>query len=56
MTEEMKFPTPAEMREYEKQARVLRAEMMKAGIKATFHLPKAALEAVRQWAARPAHA
>ena len=56
MTTEIKYPTPAELRAYELQARELRAETMRAGIKAAFRMPKAALAAVRHWAARPAHA
>ena len=56
MTNEMKFPTPAEIRAYELAARELRAQTMAAGIKAVARLPKAMLEGLRAWAARPAHA
>ncbi len=56
MTNDMKFPTRAELQAYEQAARELRAQTMIAGIKAIFRLPKAALEGVRAWAARPSHA
>ncbi len=56
MTNDMKFPTQAELRAYEMAARELRAQTMSAGIKTIFRLPKAALEGLRAWAARPTHA
>ena len=56
MTNDMKYPTQAELRAYEMAARELRAQTMATGIKAIFRLPKAALEGLRTWAARPSHA
>lgn len=56
MTTDFKFPSQAELRAYEQAAHEMRAETLKTGIRKLVQLPKAALDGLRAWAARPTHA
>lgn len=56
MTTDLKFPSQAEIRAYEQAAHELRAQTLRTGVRKMAHLPKAAIEGLRTWAARPTHA
>ncbi len=56
MSKEFTYPTPAEIRAYELQAKKLRAEFIKDSAVALYNMPKRALTALRNLLARPAHA
>lgn len=56
MTNKVHYPSPAEIHAYETKARLLRAETMRVGFKASITFVKSFVRGVVSLLTRPAHA